>query len=141
MSKVSVLLFGVIFAYTGLFSPTTSITNNAKVSRLSFDGPHTYPASVLDSSQSKIKHSATQCALTYRTSPKYDQFKSCRNFLYSSTTGLCNIAHGFKNNLDLYVVGYGDWYISCDSAMEFDHWLRETKSPYNFNLTGTVHKS
>ena len=79
-----------------------------------FHGSHVYSQSLMDSSQSYIKHSATQCAATCRTSPQYNQSWSCNSFLYSETTGLCRIAHSVALLEDLFYQGYGDLYAGCD---------------------------
>ncbi|KAK3768305.1 hypothetical protein RRG08_031097 [Elysia crispata] len=79
-----------------------------------FHGSHVYSQSLMDSSQSYIKHSATQCAATCRTCPQYNQSWSCNSFLYSETTGLCRIAHSVALLEDLFYQGYGDLYAGCD---------------------------
>ncbi|KAK3768309.1 hypothetical protein RRG08_031101 [Elysia crispata] len=108
------VLVGVICIYTGLFSPTIGIINNIKFFRNVLYGPPSFPQSLMVTSQLKIKHSATQCAATCRTSAQYNQSWSCNSFLFSRITGLCRIAHSVALLEDLFYQGHGDLYAGCD---------------------------
>ena len=100
--------------YSGLFSPTIGIINNIKFFRNVLYGPLSLSQSLMVPSQPTIKHSATQCAATCRTSAQYNQSWSCNSFLFSRITGLCRIAHSVALLEDLFYQGHGDLYAGCD---------------------------